>query len=347
MKYLIIDGNNLAIRHAFANKDLESHLGIPTACHFGVFNSLIGLKNRFGDYQFLIVWDGKSKRRMQESEDAVKRGLIPSAYKANRDYPQPILDFHKQSPYLKRGIGQTGIPQIRLADYEADDVIASYCKLLRDDHEVVVVTSDHDYYQALHENVSLWDGMKMEGTTLAQWKERTGLEPHQHIDCGALSGDTSDNIFGIPGWGEKTATKSIVQSGTWQEVIKRLSAIYCDARDDYPDVYGDDFKELEAVKTPKGNQKYPDIKGGMPFSGVALAFEKGQWKPKSKSGLKANLMALMFQERIELAYSLKSMDDDIDGLPEIVGTEPNRERILEYFDFYAIESLKDEVGILV
>ena len=71
MKYLLIDGNNLACRHAFSNESLKSSEGLPTSVHFGFFSSLLSLKSKFKDAQFLISWDGHSKRRIQESEEAV------------------------------------------------------------------------------------------------------------------------------------------------------------------------------------------------------------------------------------------------------------------------------------
>ena len=105
-KYLLIDSNNLSCRHAFASPDLKNSLGEPTSVHYGFMSTLISLKQTYSDYEFLCVWDGKSERRMSESEDAVKKGLIKSAYKANRkkdEQPQPMLDFYRQAPFLKRG----------------------------------------------------------------------------------------------------------------------------------------------------------------------------------------------------------------------------------------------------
>ena len=350
MKYLLIDGNNLAIRTAFANTDLTNSQGVPTGIHFGVFNSLINLRNRFGDYQFLIVWDGKSERRIIESIKGVSKGIIPSIYKANRqkdDKPQPLITFIEQAPYLQRGIGQTGIPQIRLMNFEADDVIATYCKMLRSENEIIVVTSDHDYFQLLHENVSLWDGMKMKSITYEGWTKETGLVPKQHIECGALSGDTGDNIFGVPGCGPKTSSKWIKKHGTAEAVIEHLKDKYKKARESHPDLDDISIKDLQSIQTEKKNPKYPDVNSNMSFTGVSLAWEQGRWKSPSKTGIKPDLMALMFSDRVKLAHSLKAMDDEIEGLPEIKGTEPDRERILEYFDYYAIETLKDDVGMLV
>ena len=362
MKYLLIDGNNLAIRSAFANEDLTNQDGVPTGCHYGVFQSILNFKEQFPDHQFLIVWDGKSARRIKEASQGVEAGLVKSGYKENREKseeetPKPLKDFYAQAPYLKMGLDQTGIPQIRLPSFEADDVIASYSKSL-DAEEIVLVTSDKDYYQLLNDKVSIWDGMKQETITEGTFKSKFGIDPVQYIDCGALMGDTGDNIFGIPGWGEVSSLKAIKEHKTWQAVIADLKEKYKDAREQYPDVTGDDFERLRNIRTPKEEEKfkagqtwkgkYPDIKEDMPFTGVALAFEEKRWKPdaKLKKGFKANVTALMFEERVELAYSLKKMDSEIEDLPSIDQGTFDREKLLEYFNYYDIVSLVDSVDLL-
>jgi len=347
MKYLLIDGNNLAIRAAFANDGLTNSDGVPTGVHYGVFQSLLSLKQQFKEYQMLVVWDGKSKRRIEEAKAGVKRGLIRSGYKENRkkdDQPQALLNFYAQAPYLQKGIGQTGIPQIRLSDYETDDVIASYCKTLRDDNKIVVVTSDKDYYQLLHDNVELWDGMKQKMTTKEEWEKEFKITPDQYLDCEALSGDAGDNIFGVPAWGDKGSLKAIQQFGSWAKVIEEYKNQYGSLRDKYPDLKDNEteFKKLQRIVTKSGKPKYPEITIEMPFTGVTLAVEE----KKVKAITKTVLLALMFEERVRLAYSLKKMDDEIPDLPEITSYKYNEKRLQEYFDYFNIDSLKDEVWIL-
>ena len=339
MKYLMIDGNNLAIRSAFANENLRNSENIPTGVHFGFFQSLINLKKSYPNYQFLICWDGKSKRRMIESESAVKNGLIKSAYKENRkkkDQPQPILDFYKQAPYLQKGIAQTGIPQIRLDEFETDDVIASYCKKLSGD-EIIAVTSDADYYQILTDNVSVFDGMKQQLHTRQSFMDEYKIEPYQHVDVGALMGDDGDNIFGITGWGDKTALEAIVEHGNYSNLYKYLHNLYDGLRVKFPDLDESNLNKLSDIKTKSGKQKYPEVTINNPFTGVSLAVEEKNTGNISKS----ILMALMFEERVKLAYSLKKMDDNIENLPDIVNENMNKDRLFEYFDYYDIQSLKN------
>ena len=369
MKYLLIDGNNLAIRSAFANESLTSSSGVPTGVHYGVFHSLITLKSRFPEHKFLMVWDGKSKRRKEESEQGVQDNLIPSSYKSNRkkdDLPRPLQEFHEQQVYLQRGIFQTGIPQIRLSDYEADDVIASYVEKLKSNHEVLIVTSDKDYWQLLDDNVSLWDGMKSTKTTKESWSKEYGLNPLQAIDIGALCGDNGDNIFGIPGWGEKTAIKEIQKHGSWEKVISGLEKKFKALKKEFPDIKDivngkinlkttsffntiTDNEDLEnkfnnLMEETSGTKiirkKYPDVNINTPYSGVILALHLGMAKVK-----KTDLMAVAFKERVRLAYSLKKMDKDIE-LPEIKNVESNKEKLMEYFEYFDIKSLQEGIDVL-
>jgi len=344
MKYLLIDGNNLAIRASFANESLTNKDGIPTGVHYGVFNSIINLKQSYSDYQFLFVWDGKSKRRMIEADAGVKDGLIKSGYKANRkkdEQPKPLLDFYAQSPYLKKGLDQTGIPQIRLEDFESDDVISSYCKKLSSD-EIVVVTSDYDYLQILRDNVSIWDGMKSKLTTKKSFIEEYKIQPSQYVDVGALMGDPGDNIFGITGWGDKTALEAIQQHGSWENVYKEFHKTYGGLRQQFPDLTDpSEFKKLESITTKSGKSKYAEITIGMPYSGVTLAVEEKKTKTISKN----ILMALIFEARVKLAYSLKKMDSDIENLPNITQGTANEQRLIEYFQYYDMVSLLDSIAV--
>ena len=375
MKYLLIDGNNLGIRSAFANDQLTNEYGIPTGAHFGIFQSLINLKKKFHDYNFLIVWDGKSIRRKEESKKGVEEKIIPSAYKENRskgdDMPQPLIDFYGQLDYIKKAIDVVGIPQIMIDEYEADDVIASYAYWLKKDNEIIIVTSDKDYYQLIDDNVSLWDGMKSNLINKKSLSKNlpvdVPIEPIQMIDVGALSGDDGDNIFGIPGWGDKTALKEISKYKSWEKMIEKYDEDYKEYRKKYPDLKDlisgkikrneTEFNEFDdsidwekvfqslATKTsdPKKENsriKYPGISKDMPYTGVLLAFDLDFIKIK-----KSIIMALVFQDRIKLAYSLKKMDV-IEYLPEIPSeTKKDKDKLLEYFNYYDINSLNEDIDV--
>jgi DNA polymerase-1 len=346
MKYLLIDGNNVAIRSAFANENMRSEKGDPTGAHFGFFNSLLNIKEKYPDYQYLVAWDSSSARRRQESQQGQSQNLIPETYKENRkrgEKRQPLLDWFDQGDYLKRALGTTGIPQIKVNEYEADDVIATYAKQFsREGHEVVMATSDKDFYQLLDDNIRIWDGLKDREFTKTDINSKYGLTPDQLVHVGALMGDKGDNIFGIPGWGETFAVRAIKEHGTWQEVIKNLEDKYSQHREDYPDVSEKAiFDKYQKLATKKGTIKYPQIYFGQPYSGLMVAVENEYIRMP-----KRDLMALMFKDRVALAYSLKKMDDNIDNLPEVCDSEKNKEKLLEYFEYYDIRSITDRVDIL-
>jgi len=348
MKYLLIDGNNLGCRCAFAHETLRSVSGIPTGVHFGVMQSLIKFKEDYPDYQMLLSWDGKSKRRNEEADAAVSSGLIPLGYKGNRpkeeDQPQALKDFHAQSPYLKRAVEYTGIPQIRLEDYETDDIIASYCNLLKKDNEIVCVTGDEDYFQLLDDHIKIFNAGKKITTTKSDWEKENGIKVEQYLDACALMGDTTDNIYGVYGIGPKTALDLIKEHGSWQKVMEAFHKELDPLRATYPDISAEDFKVLAEMglgkENPKKKAKYPGINPKTPFTGVAWALEN----KKIKKLAKTTLMTLMFEEVVKLAYSLSKMDI-IGDLPEIKQGEFNKARLLEYLDYYDIQSLKGSVDI--
>jgi DNA polymerase-1 len=347
-KYILVDSNNLGVRNAFANPDLINDDGIPTGVHFGVFQSLFGIKDLYPDYEMLMVWDGKSSRRMKESQEGVDKGIIPEAYKMNRKKEpmrKELTDFYAQAPYLKKAIDKMGVPQIKLNDFEADDVVSSYCKKLKQDNEVICLTSDFDYLQLLDTSVSIYDGMKKKLITLDSFKSEYGIEPKQWIDIGSLTGDTGDNIFGVNGVGETTALKAIKEFGSWVKVMDAYKTQLASFRNQYPDLSSNpvEFNRLQDIQTPSKKPKYPEITINMPFTGVALAIEDKKIKDKIP---KTTLMTVMFEERVKLAYSLKKMDDDIADLPDIVQGQVDKEKLKEYFQYYQIYSLMDSVDKL-
>ena len=353
MKYALIDSNNLACRSAFSQSELTTSEGLSSGAVYGTINSLCTLKRKFPEHQFLMAWDSKSKRRMEESEKGVWEHIISESYKANRhreEMPKPLKDFYANQAFLQKGIGTLGIPQIIVENFEADDVLGSYAKVLKSDNEVICVTSDKDYYAILDKNVSIYDGMKQEEMTLDSFRATMGIEPKQWTDVGAMMGDDGDNIFSAPGWGIKTALKEIKKYGSWQNLIAAYEKEYGHLRVKYPDMHELDskseidlrkvFDELRVKKSdpekPTSKLLYPGIYWGMPYSGVLTAYDNDEIKMP-----KTTLMALVFQERIKLAYSLKKIDDDISPLPAIENGIFDEEKLKQFFAYYEIYSLGD------
>lgn len=360
MKYLFIDGNNLGIRASFANKDLSvdfmdysadfnpdevGKIGkrLPTGSIHGFFRSLKSVRLSFPDRYICVVWDGKSKARILESREAVAKGIVPQGYKENRpktNKSDAYVDFHVQKPIIMEALSLTNVPQVTKPDEESDDVIASFVSALPSD-DIVILTNDKDYYQLIRPGVKILDAS---GSLLdEEWfKKGFGISPPQWVDVGALQGDSGDNIFGIPWVGEGTAIKEIAKYGTCEAVLASYESEYSGLRATYPDVSGQEFAELKTFATANKNQKFPHIKEWMPYTGVALAYEKGKVKiPRSV------VMTLVYQSRIPLAKNLKAMRTRIPlpKLPVDLGREKTSE-FVRLCEKYSLTSTALSASIL-
>jgi len=113
-----------------------------------------------------------------------------------------------------------------LGGYEADDIIGTLARVCEGKgFSVVMVTGDKDFRQVITPAVSMWDTMKDKVTDYSTLKEAYRFEPEKFIDVMGLSGDTSDNIPGVPGVGEKTAISLIQEFGSFEEVFDRVEEV--------------------------------------------------------------------------------------------------------------------------
>jgi DNA polymerase-1 len=131
-----------------------------------------------------------------------------------------------QVPYIHR-IGEAlAIPAIRLAGYEADDIIGTLARKAEGaDHDVAIVTSDKDMFQLLTPRVRIYDPVKDKWIGEPECRERFGVDPVLVPEVMGLMGDTIDNIPGVKGIGEKTATKLIGQFGTIEQLLERVEEV--------------------------------------------------------------------------------------------------------------------------
>lgn len=230
-KVLLIDANNLAFRVHWTNKRL-THNGMSVSLLYGFIRSLVSFRRRFSDYFPIVVWDSSSSRRKKEASVAVENKIIPSGYKSNRinkdneDLDPMLESLFQQMVPLKEGLKLCRVLQVYVDGYEADDVIYSYSKNNSlNGIETLIVTSDKDYYQILkYPNVVLYDAMKSVYWTKEVFIDSYGLDPSFWVDVGALSGDKSDNIFGIPGIGEVTALGLVKEHGNIDGIITALNS---------------------------------------------------------------------------------------------------------------------------
>ena len=148
-------------------------------------------------------------------------------YKAQREAAPE--EFKGQVPIIQDVLGSLGIVTLTKDNYEADDILATLTTQAQDEYEVVIVTGDRDYLQLVNDKVTVLYPTRGVSTltrfTPEEVEKKYGLTPAQYPDFAALRGDPSDNLPNIPGVGEKTATKWIVQYGDLNSLIEHAEEI--------------------------------------------------------------------------------------------------------------------------
>ncbi|WP_128894716.1 DNA polymerase I [Longirhabdus pacifica] len=204
-KLIIVDGNSIAYRAFFALPLLSNAKGIHTNAVYGFTTMLLKLIENEKPTHFMVAFDaGKITFRHEEYKE----------YKGKRQKTPPELS--EQFPIIKKMLDAFSISQFELEGYEADDIIGTLTKVAeQQDMKVMVVTGDKDMLQLASENVEIALTRKgiseMEKYSPATIDDKYGLKPEQIIDLKGLMGDTSDNIPGVPGIGEKTGLKLLHQ----------------------------------------------------------------------------------------------------------------------------------------
>ena len=214
-KICLIDGSGYIFRAFYALPLLTSPKGIPVNAVLGFVNMFMRLRTKIPCDYCLVLFDAKRKNFRNE---------IFEAYKATR--AEPPAELVPQFAIIREAVEALNLHFVEMEGYEADDLIATYAKLALDkDIEVVVVSADKDLMQLIRENVEYYDGMKDKFFTPEDVKEKFGVLPDKVVDVQALSGDTIDNVPGVPGIGPKTAAELINTFGSLEEVLNRASEI--------------------------------------------------------------------------------------------------------------------------
>ncbi len=211
----LVDGSSYIHRAYHAIRNLSNSKGMPTNAVLGFTKMLLKLVTEVSPVYLAVVFDSRGP--------TFRHDLYP-LYKANR--PSMPEDLALQIPYIKQISAGLGFKVLEKEGFEADDIIGTLVSRGEEaGFRSVVVTGDKDFRQLVSPDTSLWDTMKDSETDYTGLKERYGFEPTCFIDVMGLSGDTSDNIPGIPGVGEKTGIKLIERFGCFDEVFERLEDI--------------------------------------------------------------------------------------------------------------------------
>ena len=215
----LVDGNNLAYRGFFAlPEELQTTDGQPTNALLGFTNMLFKLLSDYRPRGVAVAWDTRPVHRKE----------IDAEYKAERR-PMPDL-LREQFPHFRPIVEAFGYQNLEFEGWEADDVIATLATLADEAGiKTCVVSTDRDAFQLVSENVCLM--MTPRGVadvqvyTPERVEARYGIRPLQIPDFIGLKGDTSDNIPGIPGIGDKTAGQLIAQYGSLEDVVEHAAAL--------------------------------------------------------------------------------------------------------------------------
>lgn len=214
MKLMIVDGNSILNRAFYGVKPLSNHKGVFTNAIYGFFNILLRAADDTKAEQIVIAFDRKEKTFRHKAVES---------YKANRKgMPEELA---QQLPYTQQILQAMGYPVVTCAGWEADDILGTLSKICADAGEdCVLLTGDRDNLQLIgaHVTVRLATNKEPVLYDTAKFQAEYGFDPIRLIDLKALMGDSSDNIKGVAGIGEKTASALIQKYGTIEALYEAL-----------------------------------------------------------------------------------------------------------------------------
>ena len=220
MKFMVIDGNSILNRAFYGVRLLTNHDGLPTNAIYGFLSTLFRLQDEYTPDRTIVCFDVKEKTFRHQKFDS---------YKATRKgMPDELA---AQLSVMKEVLDALGIIRYEKGGYEADDLIGTISRKAEEQgDDCLIVTGDRDSLQLVsaHTTVHLVSSKGGQDTsrdiTPEAFREEYGFDPIRLIDLKALMGDSSDNISGVPGVGEKTAMNLLHTFGSLDEVYRHLDA---------------------------------------------------------------------------------------------------------------------------
>lgn len=212
--FAILDGHSLAYRAFYAlPEDLATSSGQVTNAAYGFMRMLTKMLADHNPDRLCVTWDvGRAGFRTEKYPE----------YKAQRSASPET--FRPQLPLIEEVLAAMGIQQFRVEGYEADDVIATMARRAASEGwDVLVVTGDRDAFQLVNEDISVLYPLRGVSETVvadaAYVEGKYGIRPEQYVEYAAMRGDSSDNLPGIPGVGEKTAAKLLLKYGSLEAIF--------------------------------------------------------------------------------------------------------------------------------
>lgn len=226
-RLVLIDGKSVFYRGYYAMGALSLPDGTPTGGIYGFAAIAMEIVKKLNPTKVVVAWDSKTSTSR-------RREIYPE-YKAGR--VKPGDDFYAQIPLLEDLIRDLGWAFVEINDYEADDIIGTLSHQADEtmdeegncDYETFIISSDLDMLQIVDDNTHMWRILKgftnIEQINVPELEEKYGIKKDQFLDLKALKGDSSDNIPGVPGIGEKTAAKLLNDFGTLDGIYENIEQI--------------------------------------------------------------------------------------------------------------------------
>ncbi len=220
-KLVVIDGKSVFYRGYYAMGNLSLPDGTPTGGVYGFAAIAMEIVKELEPTKVVVAWDSKTSTS--------KRKALYEDYKAGRI--KPGEDFYAQIPLLEELIKNLGWTFIELDNYEADDIIGTLSREADEagDYETYIISSDLDMLQIVDDNTHMWRILKgfskIEQIDIPEIEIKYGIKKSQFLDLKSLKGDSSDNIPGVPGIGEKTAVKLLNEYGTLDNIYNNIGKI--------------------------------------------------------------------------------------------------------------------------
>lgn len=220
-RLVLIDGKSVFYRGYYAMGALSLPDGTPTGGIYGFAAIAMEIVKKLNPTKVIVAWDSKTSTS--------KRRALFKDYKAGRIKPGD--DFYAQIPLLEELVKNLGWTFIELDDYEADDIIGTLSREADEagDYETFIISSDLDMLQIVDDNTHMWRILKgftnIEQIDIPEIEQKYGIKKSQFLDLKALKGDSSDNIPGVPGIGEKTAAKLLNDFGDLDNIYNNIDKI--------------------------------------------------------------------------------------------------------------------------
>ena len=226
-RLVLIDGKSVFYRGYYAMGALSLSDGTPTGGVYGFAAIAMEIVKKLDPTKVIVAWDSKTSTS--------KRRAIYSDYKAGRI--KPGEDFYTQIPLLEELVHDLGWSFVELEKYEADDIIGTLSREADEttdkngqcEYETYIISSDLDMLQIVDKNTFMWRILKgftnIEEINIAEIEAKYGIKKSQFLDLKALKGDSSDNIPGVSGIGEKTAAKLLNDYGDLDNIYNNIDKI--------------------------------------------------------------------------------------------------------------------------